>query len=94
MSMSISKGSDPDRKGNDEEDMSIESLEDGEEEYQGPEGNGTFQAEPLPTIQLSFDNSRGGAWDDRELVNAYDAAMEEFHVCEISQISLVAPRMS
>lgn len=31
-------------------------------------------------ITLSFDNSSGGAWDDRELVNAYDAAMDEFHV--------------
>jgi hypothetical protein len=32
----------------------------------------------LPTIELSFGKSK--AWDDRALVNAYDAAMEEFHV--------------
>lgn len=31
-------------------------------------------------IELSFDNSAGGAWDDRELINSYDAAMDEFHV--------------
>jgi hypothetical protein len=29
---------------------------------------------------LSFDNSVGGAWDDRELIRAYDAALDEFHV--------------
>ena len=55
----------------DDEDMSIESASDEDEGE---------QVEPLPTIQLSFDNSKGGAWDDRELVNAYDTAIEEFHV--------------
>ena len=38
------------------------------------------QAAPMPEIMLSFSNGAGGAWDDRELVNAYDAAMDEFHV--------------
>jgi len=33
------------------------------------------------SIMLSFGGiSANGAWDDRELVNAYDTAMEEFHV--------------
>jgi len=34
----------------------------------------------MPEVMLSFSNAAGGAWDDRELVNAYDAAMDEFHV--------------
>jgi len=38
------------------------------------------QSGPMPEIMLSFNNTAGGAWDDRELVNAYDAAMDEFHV--------------
>ena len=33
-----------------------------------------------PAIELSFGSGNGGAWDDRELIHAYDAAMEEFHV--------------
>ncbi|WOO82380.1 uncharacterized protein LOC62_04G005870 [Vanrija pseudolonga] len=36
--------------------------------------------EPLPTVTLDFNNKSGGAWDDRELVNAYDAALLEFHL--------------
>jgi len=33
------------------------------------------------SIMLSFGgSSANGAWDDRELVSAYDTAMEEFHV--------------
>lgn len=35
----------------------------------------------LPQIQLSFGASTR-AWDDRELIAACDAAMEEFHVSE------------
>ena len=62
----------------DEEDMNIEPDE--EERSEEEDINQDIETEPMPTIQLSFDNSRGGAWDDRELVNAYDAAMEEFHV--------------
>lgn len=31
----------------------------------------------LPAVSLDFG---GAAWDDRELVNAYDAALLEFHV--------------
>ena len=34
----------------------------------------------MPEVMLSFDNSVGGAWDDRELIQAYDAALDEFHV--------------
>ena len=34
----------------------------------------------MPEVMLSFDNSVGGAWDDRELIRAYDAALDEFHV--------------
>jgi hypothetical protein len=33
----------------------------------------------MPAVTLDFGN-RSGAWDDRELVNAYDAALLEFHV--------------
>jgi len=64
----------------DYEDMSVESEDAEGEEEEAKVGVG--EAVPLPTIQLSFDNSRGGAWDDRELVNAYDIAMEEFHVSD------------
>jgi len=34
------------------------------------------------SVMLSFggSSSTNGAWDDRELVKSYDAAMEEFHV--------------
>ncbi|WVW82561.1 hypothetical protein I302_104572 [Kwoniella bestiolae CBS 10118] len=35
---------------------------------------------PTTSIQLSFDTSKGGAWDDRELIRASEAAMNEFHV--------------
>ncbi|WVR06087.1 hypothetical protein IAU60_003115 [Kwoniella sp. DSM 27419] len=37
-------------------------------------------ATDLPTVQLSFDTRPGGAWDDRELIKASEAAMKEFHV--------------
>ncbi|GFZ46034.1 hypothetical protein JCM24511_04280 [Saitozyma sp. JCM 24511] len=42
-------------------------------------GDSASPAEALPTIQLSFDNTTGGNWDDRELIKVYDAAMSEFH---------------
>ncbi|WWC58828.1 uncharacterized protein I303_101372 [Kwoniella dejecticola CBS 10117] len=32
------------------------------------------------TVELSFDTRNGGAWDDRELIKASEAAMQEFHV--------------
>lgn len=31
-------------------------------------------------IPISFSTKGGGAWDDRELVSAFDAAREEFHL--------------
>ena len=31
-------------------------------------------------IPISFSTKGGGAWDDRELVSAFDAAKEEFHL--------------
>lgn len=31
-----------------------------------------------PSVSLAF--GHGQAWDDSELINAYDAAMSEFHV--------------
>jgi hypothetical protein len=35
----------------------------------------------MDSVMLSFGGtSANGAWDDRELVKSYDAAMEEFHV--------------
>ena len=34
----------------------------------------------MPTVMLSFDNSSGGAWDDRTLIKMYDSAMQDFHV--------------
>jgi hypothetical protein len=35
----------------------------------------------MSSVMLSFGGtSANGAWDDRELVKSYDAAMEEFHV--------------
>ncbi len=42
--------------------------------------SGPSQQVSNPAIHLSFGSSKDGAWDDRELINAYDAAMEEFHV--------------
>lgn len=33
----------------------------------------------MPSISLDFGKTNK-AWDDRELVNAYDAALLEFHV--------------
>ncbi|OXM76123.1 hypothetical protein C364_06227 [Cryptococcus neoformans Bt63] len=35
---------------------------------------------PVQSIQLSFSSGPGGAWDDRELINAANSAMKEFHV--------------
>ncbi|WVF70238.1 hypothetical protein IAT40_005027 [Kwoniella sp. CBS 6097] len=32
------------------------------------------------TIELSFGTGKGGAWDDRELIRASEAAMKEFHI--------------
>nr|XP_031858063.1 uncharacterized protein CI109_006505 [Kwoniella shandongensis]KAA5525135.1 hypothetical protein CI109_006505 [Kwoniella shandongensis] len=39
------------------------------------------EVEPVAStsIQLSFSSGKGGAWDDRELINAANAAMKEFH---------------
>lgn len=46
----------------------------------------------LPQVQLSFGASNG-AWDDRELIHACDAAMEEFHVsAQIPHIVLLICR--
>lgn len=75
--------------------MAVSSTVNGEE-FIGDTEVGSFQsmsiigsdascdsaspAEALPTIQLSFDNTTGGNWDDRELIKVYDAAMSEFHV--------------
>jgi hypothetical protein len=42
-------------------------------------------ASNLPSVELSFDTSRGGAWDDKELINAYDAAVDEFHVSSCTE---------
>lgn len=42
--------------------------------------NDEDQANPLPIVELSFSSQPGGAWDDRELVKAYDAALSEFNV--------------
>jgi hypothetical protein len=41
------------------------------------------------SVTLSFGggSSTNGAWDDRELVKSYDAAMEEFHVSEPVAVS-------
>ena len=79
-----------------DEDMSLESESeseeddhvDGDEEEAAQEEAAQVETvqEPMPIIQLSFDNARGGAWDDRELVHAYDSAMEEFHASCISQL--------
>ncbi|WVO16835.1 hypothetical protein L204_104521 [Cryptococcus depauperatus] len=37
------------------------------------------QQEPMPTVELSFSTGANGAWDDRELINAANSAMKEFH---------------
>ncbi|XAO27143.1 hypothetical protein I312_105985 [Cryptococcus bacillisporus CA1280] len=34
---------------------------------------------PAQPIELSFSSGPGGAWDDRELINAANSAMKEFH---------------
>lgn len=47
----------------------VESSMDLEDEEHAP-----------PTVQLRFGGSEGRAWDDRDLVQAYDAALDEFHV--------------
>ena len=36
-----------------------------------------------PSVSLNFGGG-GKAWDDRELIRAYDAAMEDFHVSRVS----------
>ena len=64
------------------EDMSIESdgNEDEEAALNAQPPASVTAVDPLPTIELSFGNSKGGAWDDRELIKAYDTALDEFHV--------------
>jgi hypothetical protein len=42
------------------------------------------------SVSLSFGGGGAkNAWDDRELVNAYDAAMDEFHVSQCSPLKLI-----
>lgn len=42
---------------------------------------------PVQSIELaSFSSGPGGAWDDRELINAANSAMKEFHVCLCHQL--------
>lgn len=41
------------------------------------------------SIELSFSTGKGGAWDDRELIKASEAAMKEFHVSNICLYRLV-----
>lgn len=43
---------------------------------------------PLPQVELSFGASNG-AWDDRALITACDAAMAEFHVSKQSNTSVI-----
>ncbi|WVQ82485.1 hypothetical protein IAT38_004614 [Cryptococcus sp. DSM 104549] len=45
-----------------------------------PAPEASTAAAEMPTIQLSFSSGPGGAWDDRELINAANSAMKEFHV--------------
>jgi hypothetical protein len=52
--------------GRDSDDMSL--IDDEEDQY---------NQQPLPQLDFTFSKA---AWDDTELVNAYDAAMDEFHV--------------
>ncbi|KAK8866148.1 hypothetical protein IAR55_001299 [Kwoniella newhampshirensis] len=44
-----------------------------------PITNPSAEATTSTSIQLSFSSGKGGAWDDRELINAANAAMKEFH---------------
>lgn len=41
-----------------------------------------------PSVMLNFGSS-SDSWDDRELVNAYDAALTEFHVSWVRDDDLV-----
>jgi hypothetical protein len=50
-----------------------------------------FYHQVIMSIMLSFGgSSANGAWDDRELVSAYDTAMEEFHVSQSPQVTRAA----
>lgn len=68
-----------------EEEEQEEEYE--EDEYYQPDGEEYVEpaapAMSLPEIQLSFGGGgKGGAWDDRELISAFDAAKEEFEVSQ------------
>ncbi|KAK4687676.1 hypothetical protein P7C73_g2445, partial [Tremellales sp. Uapishka_1] len=64
----------------DEADMVLDDSSSASSSSSSSSSSHAPAPEPLPTIELSFSTGKGGAWDDRELINAYDAAMDEFHV--------------
>lgn len=47
----------------------------------------------LPQVELSFGASNG-AWDDRALITACDAAMAEFHVSDMGHYLFLAQTLT
>jgi hypothetical protein len=66
---------------NDNNEEEEEAYEDAEDQIEfDPNTNVEPELEPI-SIPLTFSSSKnGGAWDDRDLVTAFDAAKEEFHL--------------
>jgi hypothetical protein len=66
---------------NDNNEEEEEAYEDAENEIEfDPNTSVEPELEPI-SIPLTFSSSKnGGAWDDRDLVTAFDAAKEEFHL--------------
>lgn len=54
--------------------------DNGEEEMELEEEE---ELNDLPTVELSFGGGKHGAWDDRALIKAYDAALSEFNVSSV-----------
>ena len=63
-----------------ESDMALDS------ESSSASSSAPDDIEPI-SIQLSFSTGAGGAWDDRDLIKMYDAALDEFHVGRVDQLA-------
>ena len=63
-----------------ESDMALDS------ESSSASSSAPEDIEPI-AIQLSFSTGASGAWDDRDLIKMYDAALDEFHVGRVDQLA-------
>jgi hypothetical protein len=66
--------------------LDVQAMMEGDEEdentvYQEEAEDNTPAEADLTGLSIPISFSGGGAWDDRELINAFDAAKEEFEVC-------------